>query len=597
MSSLTLIAKISGDALSAAERRQALAALYKGEEASSFSPAEAPWAEFIVVDHEPEARRSLDTRILFRSPKRIAVAQIEHPSQAPKFKKTLVGEDFAKYDRRIAHVDGAFAIIEIDPSERVVRFACDKWGLERLYWRQTDNYLVVSSEARIVATFPDRAARIDPEAYARFLTWRRPDPEVTLFEGVNVAPVREWICIDLVGGGAERRRYFTFEEWVGADSEDLARTRTPRGFFEAIAEACEEMASAAGRNVLSITGGADSRIVIGALEDRNVEYDLVNFVSPFNRSRDEKLAEKLARITNRDLQRLKAEGEYFERFFDLAKEAAIISSGTFVAAGSLELYVNQAVRRLGESRFTGNYGGELFRGMREPKLPGSRSSGFSKDLLKSVYTAKKAEDSNIGDTLSREVYCNQIMPSYFYPRRTLERSQVFVVSPYLFDRVVRPFLAIPEFVVDNEYFLSGFPESRSGIASVNLDRSRVSIHKGMARVRPLVWPRVTFKLEYYCDYGMPKAVAKYASGPVLKALEERGLGRHKFVHFRRWYAEELAGQVREILLDPGFLADDFVDRRRVESIVENHISRRDNHTVEIHELIGYAAFKEAIRAA
>jgi asparagine synthase (glutamine-hydrolysing) len=68
-------------------------------------------------------------------------------------------------------------------------------------------------------------------------------------------------------------------------------------------------------------------------------------------------------------------------------------------------------------------------------------------------------------------------------------------------------------------------------------------------------------------------------------LERLFLGRHIYYHFRYWYRHQLAGYVKEMLLDPRTLARPHLDRRAVENMVNAHVKGTGNFTSEIHALL------------
>ncbi len=99
------------------------------------------------------------------------------------------------------------------------------------------------------------------------------------------------------------------------------------------------------------------------------------------------------------------------------------------------------------------------------------------------------------------------------------------------------------------------------------------------------WQEFTFKAEYAYDYGMPQWLARvdHALSPL--RLQRLVLGRHKALHYRTWYCQELAEFVRDVLLDRKGLERPYVDRRTLERIVADHTGGRRNYTWEIHKLL------------
>jgi asparagine synthase (glutamine-hydrolysing) len=93
------------------------------------------------------------------------------------------------------------------------------------------------------------------------------------------------------------------------------------------------------------------------------------------------------------------------------------------------------------------------------------------------------------------------------------------------------------------------------------------------------------KAEYAYDYGMPNWLARIDKGLAPFRFERLFLGHQKFCHFRSWYRHQLAGYVKEILLDQRSRARAYLNGSALESLVNAHVSGLRNYTVEIHKLL------------
>ena len=93
------------------------------------------------------------------------------------------------------------------------------------------------------------------------------------------------------------------------------------------------------------------------------------------------------------------------------------------------------------------------------------------------------------------------------------------------------------------------------------------------------------KAEYAFDYGMPQWLARLDHALSALHMERWFLGRQKFCHYRIWYRDALAPYVREMLLDSRTLSRPYLQARTVETLVNGHLSGRNNFTVEIHKLL------------
>jgi asparagine synthase (glutamine-hydrolysing) len=95
----------------------------------------------------------------------------------------------------------------------------------------------------------------------------------------------------------------------------------------------------------------------------------------------------------------------------------------------------------------------------------------------------------------------------------------------------------------------------------------------------------TFKAEYAYDSGMPQWLARVDHLFLPFHLERLFLGRHKICHFRVWYRDALSKYVREMLLDARTLSRPYLQRAKLEAIVQGHLKGDRNYTSEIHLLL------------
>jgi asparagine synthase (glutamine-hydrolysing) len=137
----------------------------------------------------------------------------------------------------------------------------------------------------------------------------------------------------------------------------------------------------------------------------------------------------------------------------------------------------------------------------------------------------------------------------------------------------------------NQVSLRLIGEGDAALSEVSTDRGLTrSAVPGATAVKHL-FQQFMFKAEYAFDYGMPQAVAKVNRLLAPLQLERLFLGRHGIQHYRTWYANELAGSVREILLDARTLSRSYLNRKTLEQIVLSHTAGSRNYTVEIGRMM------------
>jgi asparagine synthase (glutamine-hydrolysing) len=95
----------------------------------------------------------------------------------------------------------------------------------------------------------------------------------------------------------------------------------------------------------------------------------------------------------------------------------------------------------------------------------------------------------------------------------------------------------------------------------------------------------TFKAEYAYDEGMPQPVARVDHVLSGLHLERLFLGRHKLLHYRLWYRDQLSEYVKQVLLDPVTLSRPYIQKRTLETMVNDHVKGTRNYTTTIHKLL------------
>ena len=254
-------------------------------------------------------------------------------------------------------------------------------------------------------------------------------------------------------------------------------------------------------------------------------------------------------------------------------------------SGAAELYVNRLARQIAPVRLTGNYGSEILRrnvAFRPRALP---SEMFSSDFLPQLSAAAHAySEEAAGNQLSFIAF--KQVPWHHYARLAVEQSQISVRSPFLDnDLVALAFQAPPEAATSLAPSLRLIAEGNPLLGRIPTDRGITYPANRMTnRVHRLV-QEFLVKAEYAYDYGMPNWLARIDKGLAPFRFERLFLGRQKFCHFRTWYRHQLAGYVKEILLDPRSRSRSYVDGPVLERLVKSHASGLRNYTVEIHKLL------------
>jgi asparagine synthase (glutamine-hydrolysing) len=275
--------------------------------------------------------------------------------------------------------------------------------------------------------------------------------------------------------------------------------------------------------------------------------------------------------------------EFLARFDQHAERTVYLTDGCAEVSRSPDLYLNHIAREIAPARMTGNYGGEILRGIRAFKPVRPSAGVFSQGLMDSVAVAAGtyAEVSS-GHPVSFAAF--RQLPWHHYGLLALEETQLSLRSPFLDNDFVRTVFRAPHGASAGDHLsreLIG--EGNAALATIPTDRGPAAAHAGAAATR--AWVDFVRKAEYAFDAGMPQWYAAVDRRLRALRLERLFLGHQKFSHFRLWYRGALSRYVKEMLLDTRTLTRPHVDAARVEGVVQDHVSGRRNHTFEIHKLL------------
>jgi asparagine synthase (glutamine-hydrolysing) len=246
--------------------------------------------------------------------------------------------------------------------------------------------------------------------------------------------------------------------------------------------------------------------------------------------------------------------------------------------------MNQRAREIAPARMTGLYGGEVLRRVRMFKPVFPMAGLFQPELIPQFEQARQTyEEMRQGNALSFNVF--RQAPWHHYSNLALEQSQITMRTPFLDNEFVKAvFQAPPSLATTSEVSLRLIADGNAELSRIPTDRGLGARSKRVERLAHAI-KELSFKAEYAYDYGMPQWLARvdHLFAPI--HVERLFLGRHKPLHFRQWYRDQLSGYVREMLLDARSVSRPYVQRHMVERMVHEHIKGTGNYTTEIHKLL------------
>ncbi len=172
----------------------------------------------------------------------------------------------------LGKANGTFAVCRYSHKSGQLELATDALGGRPLYWLEHSGLLLFSTSFRLLARASGRQFELNWAAVFEQAAFCYPLGTHTLFHSIQV--LRDGEMISAHPGGFERRRYARLEETPLAES-------TPEGyaghfhgaFMQAVADRCPP----ADPVPALLSGGLDSRCVVGALLDLNCRPAAWNF--------------------------------------------------------------------------------------------------------------------------------------------------------------------------------------------------------------------------------------------------------------------------------------------------------------------------------
>lgn len=481
-----------------------------------------------------------------------------------------------------ANLNGRFHGVLVDGAAGKTFLFNDRYGMHRLYIYQSPDAFYFAAEAKaILAVCPETRA-LDHQSLGEFISCGAVLEDRSLFKGVQALPPASlW---QFRSGSMEvRGKFFDSRDW------ELQEPLDNESFFQELKSAfvgnLPRYFAGPETIAMSLTGGLDTRMILASHKPQAGTLPCYTFGSMYRENQDVRVASRVARLCGQTHEVITAGDHFLSQFSHYAERSVYLSDGCVDVGRSADLYLNEKAREIAPVRMTGNYGGEVLRGVRAFKPSQPAPGIFSDELAREIQNAQTTYDAVRN--------CNPVSfavfkqgPWYLRSVLTLEQSQLSMRSPYLDNDFVRAvFRASASVRADNDASLRLIAEGNRELLKIPTDRGVACDRKTLSSIAIHAVLEFLFKAEYAYDMGMPEWLARIDHSLRSLRLERAFLGRHKPFHFRVWYRDRLAKYVQEILLDPQTLARPFVDRKGLEAAVEGHLKGNQNYTNEIHKVV------------
>jgi asparagine synthase (glutamine-hydrolysing) len=479
-------------------------------------------------------------------------------------------------------VNGRFHGIVADRTRGEVKLFNDRYGLHRVYFHESNDAFYFASEAKAILAVRPELRSADPQGLGELVSCGCVLENRTLFSGIHLLPPGSlWSFAN--AALVKRGTYFQSKEWEEQEKLD------PKAYYEALRNVFERNLpryfSGPERLGVSLTGGLDSRMIMAWQKSAPQSLPCYSFGGSYRDCHDVRVAREVARACEQPHQVITVAQEFLSNFPRYAERTVYLTDACADVSRSPDLYINERAAAIAPARMTGNYGGEILRGIVAFK-PIEPSQGlFQQDFLGRVHAARKTYQGLLrNDSLSFVAF--RQVPWHHYGLLCLEQSQMSVRTPYLDNELVQTVFRAPQSVrASNDTCLRLIAEGKPSLYGIMTDRGLAGNHGAVSSAIRRNLLEFTFKAEYAYDYGMPQWLARVDHALAPLHLERQFLGRHKFYHFRVWYRDALAQYIREMLLDPRTLSRPYLNGPALETMVRSHLQGTGNYTLAIHKAL------------
>lgn len=499
------------------------------------------------------------------------------PADGPSYLLHLY-EDDASFPKSL---NGWFHGLVADREKSIVTLFNDRFGMHRLYIYETPDAFYFAGEVKAILAVVPESNSIDPKGLAEYVACGAVLENRTLFRGIEA--LRQGSVLTFRNGAVtERRTYFDRKEWE--NQGELGSEEFYQALHISFERALPRYFSGNQGIAMSLTGGLDTRMILAGRKPAAGSLPCYTFGSMFREHQDARVARRLAEHCSQKFDLLVAGPEFLGKFSSYAERVVYLTDGCADVSRAPDLFVNQLARAIAPVRMTGNYGGEVLRAVRVFKASQPPTGLFSHDLeMEFVAAAQRFEKIPYQNPVSFAAF--QLAPWMLYGTLALEKTQLTLRTPFLDNDVVQTVFRAPASALSsNEATMRLISDGDRTLLDFPTDRGPTSRDGRLTAMRR-AYLQFLFKAEYAYDMGMPQWLARFDHTVAPLHLERLFLGRHKPFHFRVWYRDELAGYLKEMLLDSRSLTRPYIEPKALEDMVLSHTSGRRNHTNDLHKVL------------
>ncbi|SRR6266480_246595 len=492
-------------------------------------------------------------------------------------------------DRFFEKLNGLFSGLLIDRRQGKAFLFNDRYGVERMYWHETEGAVFFASEAKaLLRVLPD-LREFDQEGVTQFLTFGYTLQGRTLFRGVHLLPGGSVWSFD--NAKCHKQKYFSPEMWESQPSltVEVFETRFQETFQRILPRYLESNS----RVGISLTAGADSRMIMACLPQTGVKPICYTFSGEKRDTLDVRLAARIAQACGLEHRILRLGRDFFSEFASHVDRTVYVTDGYLGSLGAHEIYLNNQARALSPVRLTGNFGGEILRGVSMFKPLYLTPALFSADLADNVTFCRHQWAHNGQHPITFAAFHEA--PEQRFGIVAPSRSQTSFRTPYLDNEIVALAYQAPESVpMSIDCTLSLVKANNPSLGKVPTDMGEMGEANWLAMASRRIFSKTVCKLDYLRSEGLPQGLSRL--NPLVTQIGSAlGIaGLHKYLPYRLWFQRELVAYVDGILKDAQVRHSSLWDSRFLAHMASDHATGHKNYAREIDAVLTLEAVERLL---
>jgi hypothetical protein len=491
----------------------------------------------------------------------------------------------------LSSAHGSFACAVWDSESRKLSLGTDRYGTRTLFWTRVDGRFLFSSELGALLAVTGVSREWDEEGLAQFLCFGHYLGDSTLYRHIRLVPRAAWLTFNPVDGSVATVPYptETFGQRLPSSDEEWKAL-----IDERTAAAVNVACRADGAMGLSLSGGLDARTILGLLP-ANRPVTCVSLGTPG--SIDHRAAQQLAALAGQPHHAVTLQRDFLAHFERLLREVVDLTDGHYLDQG-IVLTTLPVYRDLGITTLLRGHAGELMHmnkayafsideeglnldsqpalvdwlwrhltgymiGGLDPGVFAGRFAGRMREMARAGLDRQVAAWEDVTPVPQRiwRVFVAERMRRETAPSLHIFRNYVETRVPFLDPALVSALCEAPVHLKVGDalqaYILKRHRPAFCGVVNANTGA-------------PMSAPAWQARLSY-----LRMRILGRLGVPGYQPYERLGL----------WLARDLRPLVHGLLLSEQFLSRGLFDRTSITEVLEQHESRRRNHTYLIMALM------------